>query len=81
MVNIHQAHFATFSHVLLCDTCQFYLVFTAYFILRQLYGSPECHLIRRKNHGLFNCYTGYEYIYSASLKSSDFILCEQRALF
>ena len=27
------------------------------------------------------CYTGYEYIYSASLKSSDFILCEQRALF
>ena len=27
------------------------------------------------------CYTGYEYIDSASLKSSVFILCEQRALF
>ena len=27
------------------------------------------------------CYTGYEYIDSASLKSSVFILCEQRVLF
>ena len=29
----------------------------------------------------YECYTGYEYIDSASLKSSVFILCEQRALF
>ena len=29
----------------------------------------------------YKCYTGYEYIDSASLKSSVFILCEQRALF
>ena len=31
--------------------------------------------------GFHMCYTGYEYIDSASLKSSVFILCEQRALF
>ena len=30
---------------------------------------------------IYICYTGYEYIDSASLKSSVFILCEQRALF
>ena len=49
------------------------------------YVRRAMHFMCRQNQNLIEyiyiCYTGYEHIDSASLKSSVFILREQRALF